>query len=86
MSGRRVVIESPYGPCAGDPELNAAFARDCVRDCLRRGDVPIATHLLAAAKALIVYVDRDITPDMKRSIDAASAASVPVEFRELGDR
>jgi hypothetical protein len=83
---RRVVLESPRGPCAGAPELNAAFARDCVRDCLRRGDVPIAPHRLAVAHALVVYVDRDITPDMKRSIDAANAASVPVEFRELGDR
>lgn len=40
---KRVVVESPY---AGDIEANIAYARMCVADCLRRGESPIASHLL----------------------------------------
>lgn len=40
---RRVILESPY---AGDVEANVAYARACLRDCLERGEAPIASHLL----------------------------------------
>src|SRR5262245_43397342 len=40
---RRVILESPY---AGDVDANVAYARRCVRDCLDRGEAPIASHLL----------------------------------------
>ena len=38
-----VIIESPYG---GDVERNTEYARACLFDCLRRGEAPIASHLL----------------------------------------
>lgn len=38
-----VILESPY---AGDIEANVAYARECVRDSLARGEAPIASHLL----------------------------------------
>lgn len=37
------IIESPY---AGDVEANVAYARDCMRDSILRGEVPFAGHLL----------------------------------------
>jgi len=40
---RRVILESPY---AGEIERNVTYARRCVRDCLQRGEAPIASHLL----------------------------------------
>jgi len=40
---RRVVVESPF---AGDVETNTAYARRALRDCLLRGEAPIASHLL----------------------------------------
>jgi hypothetical protein len=40
---RLVVIESPY---AGDVERNVAYARAAMRDCLMRGEAPLASHLL----------------------------------------
>lgn len=40
---RLVVIESPY---AGEIETNVTFARACIKDSLRRGESPIASHLL----------------------------------------
>jgi hypothetical protein len=40
---RRVVLESPY---AGNVAANIAYARACLRDCLMRGEAPLASHLL----------------------------------------
>jgi hypothetical protein len=40
---RRVLLESPF---AGDIEAHLAYASLCVRDCLQRGEAPIASHLL----------------------------------------
>jgi hypothetical protein len=40
---RLVILESPY---AGDVGANIAFARQCVADCLNRGEAPLASHLL----------------------------------------
>lgn len=40
---RLVVIESPY---AGDVEENVKYARTCLLDSIRRGESPIASHLL----------------------------------------
>lgn len=40
---RRVIVESPY---AGDIERNVRYARACLLDCLRRGEAPLASHLL----------------------------------------
>lgn len=39
----RVIVESPY---AGNVEANVAYARACLLDSLRRGEAPIASHLL----------------------------------------
>lgn len=38
-----VVLESPY---AGDIEANVAYARRALKDCLSRGEAPLASHLL----------------------------------------
>lgn len=40
---RRVILESPY---AGDVDLNVNYARKAIRDSLKRGEAPIASHLL----------------------------------------
>ena len=38
-----VIIEAPY---SGDVEANTAYAQACLLDSLRRGEAPIASHLL----------------------------------------
>lgn len=44
---RLVVLESPYGADTdGQIRANIDYARACVRDCLNRGESPIASHLL----------------------------------------
>lgn len=40
---RLVNIESPF---AGGGEQAIAYARACMRDCISRGEAPIASHLL----------------------------------------
>jgi hypothetical protein len=40
---KRAVLESPF---AGNVERNIAYAKLCVRDMLKRGEAPIASHLL----------------------------------------
>lgn len=53
---RRVILESPY---AGDIETNVAYARAAVRDCVLRGDAPIASHLLFTQPGIL----RDDVPE-----------------------
>lgn len=38
-----VVLESPYAGAISD---NARYARECMADSLKRGEAPIASHLL----------------------------------------
>lgn len=40
---RLVLLESPY---ASDPVTNTAYAIECMRDCLERGEAPFTSHLL----------------------------------------
>ncbi len=47
---KRVVIESPF---AGEVELNIAYAKRCVQDCLKRGEAPYASHLFYTQEGLL---------------------------------
>ena len=43
----KVVIETPYsGATPEETEKNIHFARSCIHDSLRRGELPFASHLL----------------------------------------
>lgn len=53
---RRVILESPY---AGDIQANEAYARRALRDCLLRGEAPIASHLLYTQPGVL----NDLVPD-----------------------
>lgn len=47
MNLRRVILESPFAAREGFTiEQNIAYAKLCMRDCLSRGEAPIASHLL----------------------------------------
>jgi len=51
---RRVYLESPY---AGDVAANVAYARECVMDCLRRGEAPFASHLFFTQPGVLMDAD-----------------------------
>jgi len=64
---RLVILESPY---AGDIEGNVTYARACVRDSLKRGEAPIASHLLYTQPGVL----RDEIPAERQwGIDAGLA-------------
>jgi hypothetical protein len=77
---RRVIIESPY---AGDVAGNTQYARECLADCLRRGEAPLASHLL------YTQVLDDLLPAERRAgIDAglawAELAEATVVYTDCG--
>lgn len=61
----RVIIESPF---AGDVERNTAYARRALLDSLRRGEYPIASHLLYPQ-----VLDDDVPAERRQGIDAGLA-------------
>jgi len=61
----RVIVESPF---AGGFS-NVRYSRECLRDCLDRGESPFASHLLYTQKGVL----NDAVPDeRKRGIEAAN--------------
>jgi hypothetical protein len=68
---RRVILESPY---AGNVERNLAYARRCIRDCLTRGEAPIASHLLFTQPGIL----RDDVPEERALGIAAGLAWLPI--------
>ena len=77
---RCVILERPY---AGDTARNTRYALLCVADCLRRGDAPIASHLLYTR-----VLDDSIPIERKRGIAAGHAwitkADACVIYFDLG--
>ncbi len=53
---RRVVIESPY---AGDVATNLRYLRAAMKDCLKRGESPYASHGLLTQEGVLDDTDRD---------------------------
>ena len=64
---RLVIMESPY---AGDTEGNTQYARKCLRDCLMRGEAPLASHLLYTQEGVL---DDDVPAERALGIDAGHA-------------
>jgi hypothetical protein len=83
---RLVVLESPFaGAENGEVERNIAYARKCLRDCLRRNEAPIASHLLYTQVGVL---DDKLTEERKLGISAglawAEKAEATVVYTDLG--
>ena len=78
----KVIIESPF---AGDVEKNIRYANKCMRDCLRRGEAPFASHLLYTQDEVL---DDDIPEERKLGIEAGliwgKEAEKTVVYQDLG--
>lgn len=77
-----VVIESPY---AGDVERNVAYARACMADSLKRGEAPIASHLLYTQPGIL---DDEKPEERKLGMEAGFAwnrhAQLVAAYIDLG--
>ena len=79
---RRVVIESPL---AGDVDKNLQYLRACIRDCLLRGEAPVASHAMYAQSGAL---DDDVPEERQHGIEAGFAwrekADATVVYTDLG--
>lgn len=71
---RLVIVESPY---AGNIEFNVNYARRCITDCLRRGEAPIASHLLYTQQGIL---RDDKASERKMGIEAGVAWKRAAEY------
>ena len=83
---KRVVVESPYAAASVEElDLNVRYARECLRDCLKRGEAPIASHLLYTQPGVL----RDEVPgERKLGIEAGlvwgAMAECSAVYTDLG--
>lgn len=79
---RLVIVESPY---AGNVDRNEQYARAAMRDCLLRGEAPIASHLLYTQPGVL---DDAIPEERALGIAAGLAfgakADASVVYADLG--
>lgn len=77
-----VVVESPY---SGDVSRNIRYARLCVKDCIRRGEAPIASHLLFTQDGIL---DDNIPSERAAGMNAGFAwnrhADLVVVYSDFG--
>lgn len=79
---RLVVVESPY---AGDWALNERYARAALRDCLRRGEAPFASHLLYTQPGVLDDSDpAERAMGMRAGFTWGDAAEATVVYTDLG--
>jgi hypothetical protein len=77
-----VIVESPYG---GDVERNVRYARAALRDCLLRGEAPLASHLLYTQPGVLDDNDAaERTHGIEAGLAWGAAAKRTVVYGDLG--
>lgn len=79
---RTVVIESPF---AGETERNLKYVRECMVDCLDRGEAPFASHALYTQPGVLDDMNSE---DRRKGIEAGLAIArqldATVVYADLG--
>lgn len=77
-----VIVESPF---AGNVELNVAYARAALSDCLTLGEAPLASHLLYTQPGVL---EDDLPEQRQLGIEAGLAwgakSDKTVVYADLG--
>lgn len=77
----RVIVESPF---AGG-FANVKYSRECIKDCINRGESPFASHLLYTQKGIL---DDTVPEERRKGIDAANGwlevADYTAVYMDLG--
>jgi hypothetical protein len=79
---RRVIVESPY---AGEVNRNTTYLRACLRDCLKRGEAPFASHAIYTQPGVL---DDTVPAEREHGIAAGFAwrdvADATIVYTDLG--
>lgn len=79
---RKVIVESPY---AGEVARNERYARACMRDCLLRGEAPLAGHLLYTQVGVLDdLVPEERTLGIEATLVWGAHADATVVYVDLG--
>lgn len=79
---RRVYLESPY---AGNVEFNVKYARDCMRDCLKRGESPFASHLLYTQEGILIDgIPKERAHGIEAGLVWGQVAELTVVYEDYG--
>lgn len=66
-----VIVESPlFAPTTKEVDRNIDYARACLRDCLSKGEAPLASHLLYTQPGVL---DDKKPEERKRGMEAGFA-------------
>ncbi len=77
-----VLVESPF---AGDVKRNKAYARAALRDCLKRGEAPYASHLLYTQPGVLDDNDPDERAlGIQAGLEWGKCAALTVVYADLG--
>jgi hypothetical protein len=81
-----VILESPYAaPDPADIQKNVEYARACVKDCLHRGEAPIASHLLFTQPGILDdTIPEERTLGMSAGFAWREAADATVVYLDRG--
>ena len=77
---KKVIIESPY---AGEVVKNTSYARSCLYDSLRRGEAPLASHLLYT-QVLDDKLSEERSLGINAGLEWAKVADLHVFYIDLG--
>lgn len=79
---RLVIVESPY---AGNIERNLAYVRAAMKDCLRRGEAPFASHALYTQPGVLRDEDLDErAAGIQAGFEWRNVAGASVFYEDLG--
>ncbi len=79
---RLVIIESPY---SGDIVTNVKYARACMKDALRRGEAPYASHLLYTQEGALNDLDlAERALGIEAGLAWGARADATVVYTDLG--
>lgn len=79
---KRVIVETPF---AGDVETNLRYLRACMRDCLKRGEAPFASHGLYTQPGVLDDTDQqERTQGIAAGFAWRHVADMTVVYTDLG--
>jgi hypothetical protein len=83
---RLVLVESPYkAPTLAQRDANVAYARAAMRDCLLRGEAPLASHLLYTQPDVLDDADEDERAlGIHAGLEWGSKAAATVVYTDRG--